>query len=544
MALDGLLFLVCAAVIGAPAPVDSIAGTTPAVSERQIALNLAVQSALLEGKQHLLAGDYRAAVQVLERQLPNINGNQVYLKLLQDAYRKYIRELRLSKQDEEAQRYLRRLLILDHSAVRDSLLSASGKIGSLPSASRAANENLPSTAQPPATVRPRSAESLTGNPTSDDQTDKASQQARQLLEKAEQEFQKRHFQEALPLYDQASQSDSGIAELCRERWGYCKLFCVADRINHASASELPCEDMEKEVHRGLELAPKLETFGTSLLEELARRKLNGKAAPPSAEKTVASIIKKQTRNVDGWQVVETANFRIFHNQPLELVEKVGDNAERSRAGVETRWFAGTSGAWEPKCDIYLHATAQDYARKTGQYNSPGHSTIRVDGGRLIERRIDLHCDEANMLAAVLPHETTHVVLAGQFGGRLVPRWADEGMAVLTEPRDKVEKHLSNLPRCKQQHKLYHLEDLMHLEAYPNDRGGVNAFYAQSVSLVSFLSAQRSEQEFTLFLRESLRYGYEKALERHYGLRSFADLERRWEDHAFKSRDSLTSLPQR
>jgi len=192
----------------------------------------------------------------------------------------------------------------------------------------------------------------------------------------------------------------------------------------------------------------------------------------------------------------------------------------------------------------LHATTQDYSRKTGQYNSPGHSSIRIEGGRLVERRVDLHCDEPNLLTAVLPHETTHVVLAGQFGGQLVPRWADEGLAVLSEPSDRIERHLRNLPRCREQHKLYHIQDLLGLEAYPTDHGGINAFYAQSVSLVELLSSLRGEQEFTLFLREGMRYGYEKSLQRHFGIQSFADLEHRWENHAFRSRESLTSLTQR
>ena len=256
------------------------------------------------------------------------------------------------------------------------------------------------------------------------------------------------------------------------------------------------------------------------------------------------MVKRQSRGSDGWQIAETANFRIFHNQAGDLAERVAGIAEKTRATVEARWFAGASAPWEPKCNIYLHATGQDYSRKTGQYNSPGHSSIRIEAGRLVERRVDLHCDEANLLTAILPHETTHVVLAGQFGGQLVPRWADEGLAVLTEPRERIERHLSNLPRCREQHKLYHLEDLVRLEAYPADRGGINAFYAQSVSLVQLLSSLRGEQEFTLFLREGMRYGYEKSLQRHYGFGSFAELEHRWEDYAFRSHESLTSLTQR
>jgi hypothetical protein len=545
MALDGLLMLVCAAVFAAPAASEDI--MIPA-ADRQIAANLAVQSALLEGKQHLLNGENRAAVEALESQLPNINGNPVYLKLLQDAYRKYIHELRLAKRDEEAQRYLRRLFILDPGSAHDPKLIALRKAGVVQTASRSANENLATFPAP--TIRLKGAEAEAGKSPGQEAF---AGRARELLERAEQEFRNRHFPQAGLLYDQACQADRGVTELCRERWGYCRLYSVADRINHGDEKQLAAEELEKEVREGLNLAPKLETFGASLLEALARcrasetdvqPKPQDRSPKPQTRSATTGLVKNQSGTVDGWKVAETANFRIFHNQPMELVEKVAEAAERSRAAVEARWFAGASGGWDPKCSIYLHATGQDYSRKTGQFNSPGHSSIRIEGGRLIERRIDLHCDETNMLSAVLPHETTHIVLAGEFGGRLVPRWADEGMAVLNEPRERIDRHLNNLPVCKQQHKLYHIQDLMSLEAYPADRGGVSAFYAQSVSLVDLLASIRGEQEFTMFLREGMRYGYEKSLQRHYGLRSFADLERRWEDHAFRSHDSLTSLTRR
>src|SRR5207244_3282532 len=108
----------------------------------------------------------------------------------------------------------------------------------------------------------------------------------------------------------------------------------------------------------------------------------------------------------------------------------------------------------------------------------------MENGRLVTRRIDLHCDDPNMIVAVLPHETTHVVLAGQFGDVQVPRWADEGMAVLTEPRDKVERHLHNLDRCRQDGQLFSLRQLMQMHDYPDPRY-IGAFYAESVSLVDF-----------------------------------------------------------
>jgi hypothetical protein len=151
---------------------------------------------------------------------------------------------------------------------------------------------------------------------------------------------------------------------------------------------------------------------------------------------------------------------------------------------------------------------------------------------VVVRRIDLRCDDPNLLVAVLPHETTHVVLAGQFGDIPVPRWADEGMAVLSEPRDRVERHLQNLTRCRQDGHLLGLRRLMQLENYP-DPQYLGAFYAQSVSLVDYLAADKGPQVFARFLRDGLRGGYEPALQKHYGCRNFEELEQRWGQHAFR-----------
>jgi len=153
--------------------------------------------------------------------------------------------------------------------------------------------------------------------------------------------------------------------------------------------------------------------------------------------------------------------------------------------------------------------------------------MKLENGRLVVRRIDLHCDDANLLRAILPHEVTHIVLAGEFGERLLPRWADEGMAVMTEPRERIDRHLNNLSRCRQSGQSYRLQELVQMEDYPKDIHDITAFYAESVALVEFLTNQKGPQAFTQFLHDGMRYGYEKALERNYGYKSFADLEQRW-----------------
>jgi hypothetical protein len=233
----------------------------------------------------------------------------------------------------------------------------------------------------------------------------------------------------------------------------------------------------------------------------------------------------------GWSVAETANFRLFHRQPRRLAEEVLRVAERTRADQSSKWFGAISITWEPKCRVYLYGSGGGYRQATGApATSPGHTEVSVEGGRVIARHIHLHGPREPLLTAVLPHEVTHAVLAGRFGAAPVPRWADEGMAVLAEPRDRVEAHLRHLPRMRTDRLLYRVEQLVNLHDYPPPRA-VGAFYAQSVSLVDFLSRQKGARRFSAFVRDGVRDGYEASLRQHYGW-DFAELERRWQRHAF------------
>src|SRR5262245_61748228 len=110
MVLEGLLVVCASAVVLAdPKPADE--------RDRAVAATLAVQTALEQGRDLVLRGEYRAAVYVLENQLAHVNGNRAYLRTLQEAYRGYVKELRLAKQDAAAETYAKRLSILDPGSV-------------------------------------------------------------------------------------------------------------------------------------------------------------------------------------------------------------------------------------------------------------------------------------------------------------------------------------------------------------------------------------------------------------------------------------------
>jgi hypothetical protein len=92
-------------------------------------------------------------------------------------------------------------------------------------------------------------------------------------------------------------------------------------------------------------------------------------------------------------------------------------------------------------------------------------------------------------------------------------------------------HLRNLPTHRREGTLFSVSELMKMENYPEPRR-VGPFYAQSVSLVDFLCRKKDPATFARFLREALEGRYDTALQRHFGYRSFTELEQEWKQSAF------------
>jgi hypothetical protein len=504
-----ILFLSPAALAGPPQDRDGLTST------------LEAQKALQLGREMVLKGSYEAAVHVLEEKISKINGSREYLSVLREAYRGYVKELRLANKDAEADLYARRLLILDPGAAMDG---ATAKSAAAPPIK---NET------PKAKPLIRALGEKEAKPV--DQFQRANaQHARSLLDEAEQEYAKERFLAACRLYEQAHKSDPAAMADSMERWGYCKLFTVVDRLNHRPDGGQALTDLEREVRVAMSLSPALDGAGQDLLRRIQQRRRGQEGGEKVGEERAAAVaVRHLDRPTNGWAVAETTNFRVYHNQPRELVERAAQVAEATRTEMLRKWFGEKDDAWPQKCDLFLCATAHEYARVgEAPATSPGHSAINVDG-RVVTRRMFMHCDNPNMLIAVLPHETTHCVLAGKFGDKPVPRWADEGMAVLTEPREQIDRHLRNLPKHSQERQLFYLRDLVRLEEYPEPRR-VGAFYAQSVSVVDFLTKQKGPQEFAKFLNDGMYGNYEDALRKHYGFQDFQEMEQHWRRFAFQS----------
>jgi hypothetical protein len=232
---------------------------------------------------------------------------------------------------------------------------------------------------------------------------------------------------------------------------------------------------------------------------------------PAADKAGAEESAIEVRHQaaeGGWHVAETANFRLFHKHTRALAEAVLRTAEQTRSAQQRKWFGDISANWDPKCRIYLYPSGKAYGEATGAPVNPGggHTDIQVEDGRVFNRCIHLHGMRSFLLKGVVPHEVTHAVLAGRLGGGRVPRWADEGMAILAEAQSQIDLHFRYLPRWRADDALFSMRALVQMRDYPEPRA-IGVFYAQSVSLVDFLTREKGGPRFAAFVRDGERDGY-------------------------------------
>lgn len=513
-------------------------GTTPGWAEppqdgpSRIEKLLAVNTALRQGRDHLQRGEYASAVTVLESRVEWIDANREYLYTLRDAYMGHIRQLKQAGKNDEIDRYLKRLRALDPGSVLELQASPPPAPENLvmnstpPSEKKELPQNPPTSPGPMGEVRVVRGES--GDPFSDSNS-VPNEDAKILLERAEAEYRKGQYRTAARFYESAHRMAPQLLADCKERWAYCKMHQVVESLNRAGA-DVNRAQLEHEVRQAMALAPsRLDQFGQDLLKKIELRSAKGPTEPLA---DASAITVEHLDPEGGWQIAQSKNFRILHNQSRESAERAAQIAEMTKRSAAHKWFGDDGGMWSPRCDIVLHATGEDYSRATGQQAScPGHSTIQTSGERVVSRRIDVHVDAANLFAGVLPHETTHVVLAGRFGEKDLPRWVDEGMAVLTEPPELVQKHLNNLKEYRRVGSLFRMSSLLPMAEYP-ERRYVGSFYAQSISVVDYLVSLKNPRAFSQFVHEGLHQGWEQALQRHYGIANFADLEQRWLTHTF------------
>ena len=265
---------------------------------------------------------------------------------------------------------------------------------------------------------------------------------------------------------------------------------------------------------------------------------------PAAEATRPPVVA--TAEGTQWSAT-SANFVVWSHHRDHDAREIAAFCERWRSNLQRHWCAEERAAWSPRCEVVVHADTRTYLAAVGAGASQtfGSSLIqfaRDEGGpaKSVSRRlIDFRGDSPYGIAAV-PHEMTHVILADLLDGRQPPRWADEGMAILADSREKQVLHERDLASGLAGRSAFRVAELMALESYPPP-ARIPAFYGQSASLTALLARRDDPAKFVEFLRRSLDRGYDQALRHVYHIGNIAQLERLWHDQRLTSRSSYHGL---
>lgn len=326
-------------------------------------------------------------------------------------------------------------------------------------------------------------------------------------------FQDGRYREAAAWYAGVAAADpSVLSEKQKEAWAFSRIKLAAEPGSSARA--------EKDVAAAMAMVPnntEIQKLGSSVLLLLKSRAV---AAPPAPTPTPGTTI-------------ESASFTVKYTGNKDLAEKVSAAADAERGKIFERWSGPAGANWSPRCEIVLHATAESYAQATGQPAArTGHATVRLAEGKVLDRRIDLRADDAELLTNTLPRELTHVVLADLFPYTPPPKWAEEGMAVLAGNGDEVGRYLRTCSTCAREGKLFTVAALVEMKEYPAAEK-ITGFCCGSVSLVDYFVKLKGEKHFTTFLRDCQRYGSASALKRQYGIESYKALQDAWLKAAIK-----------
>lgn len=215
-------------------------------------------------------------------------------------------------------------------------------------------------------------------------------------------------------------------------------------------------------------------------------------------------------------VHNSTNFTVSAETP-EVARKIAEAAEARRAALMQRWFhVENGGHWASPCHI----------RVIEQDKCSGWTSYTLRFGEAQDLQIIVRGHFEDILESILPHEVAHAVLVASLG-RPLPRWADEGVALLSES----ETHRARMRHFARD--ASHSEDAVSLTTvltqaeYPQDHGHLHHFYAASLSLTEFLLTLGGNDTLFRFASEGEREGWDTAVKRHYSVRDVAELESAW-----------------
>lgn len=248
------------------------------------------------------------------------------------------------------------------------------------------------------------------------------------------------------------------------------------------------------------------------------------------------------RVVESWHTYRSENFEISCRTALTDVDAVIRRCEQTRALLRATWLGDYSAEpWAQPCRVVVHTSAADYTRQTGiSAQTKGVTSMEIGNGTVFRRRIDLLADKEGWSDALIPHELTHVVLADRFCRNQIPRWADEGVAIVNEHGPRLAKAVESVDLAIRAGRAIPLTELITAASYPPEKERAELFFAQSAAFVAFLVSRNGEQEVLRFAESTHSADAAKGT---FRLPDTTDLHTLERDFANWTRERDAALPQ-
>jgi RNA polymerase sigma factor (sigma-70 family) len=250
----------------------------------------------------------------------------------------------------------------------------------------------------------------------------------------------------------------------------------------------------------------LAAYRAAAEEPAAARPVPVARAPQAAEPPEAARPVARGRYRTANSLVNAPNW--------DAAERIAQEAERQRKALALLWLGRELPDWSQPCPVLV---------KIAGRGSRGRSVMQFKAGKLAQLEMLLEGPLDRILRNYLPHEVTHAILADWFGSGL-PRWADEGAAIMAESAAARSREERVLWQVLDEDRLIPLSRLLALRDYPVD---AEALHAQGHSLTGFLVSKGGHRCFLTFVREGERHGWGKVVRDFYGYRSVDELQVAW-----------------
>jgi RNA polymerase sigma factor (sigma-70 family) len=179
-------------------------------------------------------------------------------------------------------------------------------------------------------------------------------------------------------------------------------------------------------------------------------------------------------------VHRSANFVVSAPSPV-MARVIASEAEYHRRVLALKWLGKELPQWSQPCEVrFITGIGANGGATTFTYakDKDGKPVMKSAG-------MEIHGDFMAALTANLPHEVMHTVLASYFGQPL-PRWADEGVALLSEGDAEQFAHDVRVRELLNAGRGIRLKVLLRMTEYPKD---VVVLYSQGHSLARFLAGR-------------------------------------------------------